>query len=248
MVQMTIGFYMAPAPRFSPAQEEVLILDAATHCINESSLLDFKMSNIAKRAGISMGSVYKHVKSKEDVLVALASRLIDYTRKVMLEIMTLPFSAPERLICTVLIDPVKLHEEPFGLHLQMLIGNEAIMRSASASWVEKLAIKEESIEASFTEILQQDDGLLETGERREQLIEALMVGLWSIHVGFTQVAFQRAARYVHRQALELPFPVAIDHPQVLNAMHVINAYPWKTPLTMQGIEKMAKALEKLGYR
>ena len=61
---------MAPAPRFSPEEQEKLIICAAITTIVQSSLLDFSMSKIAKLAGLSMGSVYKFVQCKEDVLIA----------------------------------------------------------------------------------------------------------------------------------------------------------------------------------
>jgi AcrR family transcriptional regulator len=57
---------MVPAPKFSPQQQEEKILTAAAQCIAETSLMDFTMSSIAKRAGLSMGSIYKHIQTKED--------------------------------------------------------------------------------------------------------------------------------------------------------------------------------------
>lgn len=53
---------MAPAPKYSPEEELTRILAAAERCINDTSLLDFTMSALAKEAGISIGSVYKCAK------------------------------------------------------------------------------------------------------------------------------------------------------------------------------------------
>ena len=78
------------------------------------------------------------------------------------------------------------------------------------------------------------------------MFEALILGLWSMHSGFVQVAYQRAARGEPNSAL--PFPLALDHALVTNAVHLINAYPWKTPLAKAGIGKAAAAIEALGYR
>ncbi|MAD88175.1 MAG: TetR family transcriptional regulator, partial [Pseudoalteromonas sp.] len=46
---------MAPAPKFSPEQQQEMILDAAIQCIQESSITDFTMAKIARLAGLSMG-------------------------------------------------------------------------------------------------------------------------------------------------------------------------------------------------
>lgn len=66
---------MAPAPKYSAEQQEEMILSSAAQAIEETSLLDFSMSSVAKLAGLSMGSVYKFVQCKEDVLIALATQM-----------------------------------------------------------------------------------------------------------------------------------------------------------------------------
>lgn len=239
---------MAPAPRYSHAEEQHLVMKAAIRCINESSLLDFKMNAIAKHAGISMGSVYKHVKSKEDVLVALTSYLLDHKQKVMTDVLSMPFSIPQRLLSTALVDPLKIHQEPFGAHLEMMISNEAILNRASPKWLEDLQRKDRIMEGIFSDCLYNDPALLTEGERKLELIEELMVGLWSMHVGFIQVAFLRSALNHNAPSVDTVFPLKIDHPLIMNTMHVINAYPWQKSLKREDIAELAMHLESLGYR
>lgn len=239
---------MAPAPRYSPSEEESLILDSAAKCVRESSILDFKMSAIAAEAGISMGSIYKHVQSKEDVLVALATREMAFAHRITADVMAMSLSGPERLVSNLLLHPMKIHKEPFGVHLEMLIGNEAVLKRASPRWLDKLAILDHSIEGIVTDALNADDGLQAKGAKRAALIEELMIGLWSMHVGFVQVAFQQAARQRGELSTPLPFPLAINHGLVNAAMHLINSYPWAQPLTRAGIKAAAWGLESLGYR
>ncbi len=87
-----------PAPKYSLEQQEQMILASAAHCIQDSSLLDFKMSDIAKGAGLSMGSVYKHIQSKEDLLVALAAQMSSQIHHVFKTILELPYSAGAKLV------------------------------------------------------------------------------------------------------------------------------------------------------
>ena len=98
---------MMPAPKCTPKELERLVLDAATDAIEESSLLDFTMSDIAKRAGLSVGSIYKHVQSKEDVLVAIGTRMMANQHRVFGEVLALPLKTPERLIAVSLLPPSK---------------------------------------------------------------------------------------------------------------------------------------------
>lgn len=78
-------------------EQEALILKAAVKCIEASSLLDFTMSAISKEAEISMGSVYKHIKSKEDVLVALGYYSQIHFMELVNKVMALPLPFIARL-------------------------------------------------------------------------------------------------------------------------------------------------------
>ena len=242
---------MSAAARNTAQQQEALVLDAAIACIAESSLLDFTMAAIAKRAGLSVGSVYKHVQSKEDVLVAIAQRMMTQQHLVSAEVLSLPLTTPERLVGTFLIAPVKLYVFPFGVHLDMLIGNEAVLERASTRWLEQLKRLDQLLDEVFHTALIESwerGELLVEREERDRTLEELSVGLWSMCVGFIQVAHQRHAR--NRSSVEsaLPFPLALDHELVKGAHRLINSYPWKTPLDNAGVEKVCALLQERGYR
>ena len=239
---------MAPAARFTHDEEESLVLKASSKCVSESSLLDFKMSSIAKHAGVSIGSVYKHVRSKEDVLVALASCEAKTMLTVITTVMTSAASSPERLIAALLIDPFKVQTRSYALHLEMLISNQDILRKASKTWLDKLAEVEHNIQTVFKEsFLHSSDFLAEAGER-EKTVEELMVGIWSMHVGFKQVCMHRNALYFCEDSIPLPFPLATNHSLIRNAQLLINSYSWEKPLTAEDIEQTAMRLQELGYR
>jgi AcrR family transcriptional regulator len=50
------------------------ILDAAESCFFQTGFSDTKMAVVAARAGVSVGTLYKHFRSKEALLAALAMR------------------------------------------------------------------------------------------------------------------------------------------------------------------------------
>ena len=66
---------MAPAPKYSPQEQEEIILNAAAECISQTSVLDFTMSAVSKAAKLSMGSIYKHVQCKEDIIFAKGKKI-----------------------------------------------------------------------------------------------------------------------------------------------------------------------------
>lgn len=242
---------MTPAPKHTPKELERLVLDAAIESIEESSLLDFTMSDIAKRAGLSMGSIYKHVQSKEDVLVAIGTRMMANQHRVFGEVLALPLTTPERLIAVSLLPPAKTHVYSFGVHLELLIGNDAVLRRASSRWVDKLVELDRELDGVFHRVMEsaaESGEFLVEPEARQAAIDALCVGLWSMSVGFTQVAHQRHARDQNDLPGTLPFPLPMDHVLIRSLHHLINAYPWAQPLAVDGIKKTIAVLEAEGHR
>lgn len=239
-----------PAPRYSPQQQEEKILIAAAQCIEESSLLDFTMSAIATRAELSMGSIYKHIQSKEDVLIALAVNMFTNLRGVCEKLLAMPLTMPEKLLAFGLMTPAKYQLYSFDAHLEMLIGNEAVLKRASSHWIEKMVRVEEPLEQLFRDALR---GSIETGELAvsdqpgETLVEEILVAIWSMNVGFFQVTFQRHARLAGEVA-QLPFPLAADDPFNRAALRLLNSYSWRHPLAGHSIEKVCQLLEKEGLR
>jgi len=242
---------MVPAPKFSPQQQEEKILTAAAQCIAETSLMDFTMSSIAKRAGLSMGSIYKHIQTKEDVLIALATKMFENLRQVFERFLALPLTMPEKLLGIGLMTPDKYKLYPFDSHLEMLIGNEAVLKRASSGWIEKMVRVEEPLEQLFFDAISAaiDSGELALdGQNREMLVEEILVAVWSMNVGFFQVAFQRHARGMLGELVALPFPLAIDDPFTKTVRRLLNSYQWQQPLTEQGINDLCLLLEKEGLR
>lgn len=242
---------MAPAPKFSPQEQEERILAAAAKCIEETSLLDFTMSSIAKEAGLSMGSVYKHIQTKEDVLVALATQTYIKLENTLSQILDLPLSMPERLLAFSLMNPDKVRQYPFEDHLEMLIGNEAILKRASCGWIEKLMKLDQSLEKQFVETLcrtVEEGELVISDEERDDILEEILVSLWAMCVGYKQVEFQRHARSLVGEPTELPFPLAPDAHFINTVRRLLNTYPWRQPLTDEGVENICRVLAEREMR
>jgi len=62
---------MPPAPKHSPQEQEDMILCAAAKCVQQTSLLDFTMSAIAKEAGVSNGTLFNNFATKQALFDAV---------------------------------------------------------------------------------------------------------------------------------------------------------------------------------
>ena len=242
---------MSPAPRFTPIEQEEMILKAATKCIEASSLMDFTMSSISKECGLSMGSIYKHIQSKEDVLVALATQMFKHIQQVFDQVLSFPVPVPDRMLAIHLINFEKAGFNEFDNLLATLISNEAVLQRASPGWLLKMVRADEAIEPLFTKVLVsafQSGELMTPVQERDDIIEEIQLGQWSIGVGFTKVAMQKHARHLVNAAVELPFPLHPSSAIIKSATRLMNSYPWQAQVTIEGLEKACELLQENGLR
>lgn len=238
---------MCPAPRFSPQQQEDLVLQAAEQCIEDSSILGFTMSAISKQAGISMGSVYKHVQTKEDVLVALATRMNEQVFPIWNSVLEFPASLPERLVALVLMTPEKMNPYSFGEHLEKLISSEALLQRASKYWVNRLLKAEQRFDPAIRAQVQQ---AIASGELKtsEQDAEVMTLSMWALQVGFSHVNYQlQKCQWAEGEPSEL-YPLPVDHPLIQSTKRLLNTYSWQKPLDDAAIVRMSELLDAKGLR
>ena len=240
-----------PAPKFSCQEQENRILQAAAACIEASSLLDFTMSGISKAAGLSMGSIYKHIQSKEDVLVALGYHYQVHFMAVVKQIFALPLPAVARIPAVQLMDHSLVSPFGFAPQLETLLGNEAILKRASAGWLEKFITIDIAVEDLFREEVLRAcrDGELQVDQAQQEAIaHELVTSMWSICVGHTQVQMQRNARHLLDQEVQPSGRLESDSVIVRSMTRMMNTYPWTTPLTETLLASTCRLLEQHGLR
>mgnify|MGYP000187929356 CR=1 FL=1 len=240
---------MAPAPRFSAEEQEKLIICAAIKAIEESSLLDFSMSAIAKLAGLSMGSVYKFVQCKEDVLIALATRMYQERQQVFKKVLSLELTTPERIIAASLLDFSKVQMYNFDSQLESIVNTDAMMKRCSSRWLTQMIACGERCQAMFQSFLQTaaTSGELTSGERD---IEEINLGTWSLSVGYFQTVrlHQSWRNDLNETAEEQAFVLAPDDLHIKTLVRLVNTYDWQQKIAQQDIEKVCHALEAAQLR
>jgi AcrR family transcriptional regulator len=244
---------MAPAPRFSAQEQEKLIICAAIKAIEESSLLDFSMSAIAKLAGLSMGSVYKFVQCKEDVLIALATRMYQQRQDVFKKVLALPLTTPERIIATSLLDFSKVHMYNFDNQLESIVNTEAMMKRCSERWLTQMIACGERCQTMFQQFLQDaaDSGELTSGNRD---IEEINVGTWSLSVGYFQTVrmHQNLQNDIEgnlkENCKEDALVLAPDDHHINIMKRLVNSYDWREEISKDDIVKVCNHLVDVGLR
>lgn len=241
---------MAPAPKFSHEEQEELILNAAAECIAETSVLDFTMSAVSKAAGLSMGSIYKHVQCKEDIIFALATRVFRYHSEVFQQVLQMDLTTPEKIIALSMLNPKKMEVYPFDSHLESFAANEIVISRASALWTDRMIKAHENCENIFNKCMHQAafDGELTLNGNTQQTIGEINLGCWALCQGFQYVDRITQIRHISDGTDSLKEPSAIDAPVVKTMQRLLNSFTWQKPLDDQGIEKVVAVLTERGLR
>ena len=241
---------MAPAPKHSLEKQLAMILDAAAQCITESSVTDFTMAKISHLAKLSMGSVYKFVQSKEDIVIALSCEAFTFKSAVFEQVLNLPLTAPEKILAISLIAPKKLQRFPFDYDLETFSTNEAVIRRASENWTNKMIESSANCEQLCKLTLTNDivAGELEQVPNLNEIIEEIILSGWSMTVGYEQVRHVRQTRQVAEGTDSLMEPLELNDPIVRSTTRLLNSYPWRTPISDASLQKIDSELKKLELR
>ncbi|MFD2167033.1 TetR/AcrR family transcriptional regulator [Thalassotalea euphylliae] len=241
---------MAPAPKYSPQEQEELILNAAAECIAETSVLDFTMSAVSKAAGLSMGSIYKHVQCKEDIIFALASRMFSRHQEVFSQVLASELTAPEKIVALTLMDPKKIEVYPFDAHLEGFATNELIISRTSQRWTERMMQSHEKCETIFNKFMHQAafSGELTLNGNIDEMVEEINLGSWALMVGYQCIDRVFQMRNISEGTDSLHEPVATDALRVKSLMRLLDGYNWRKPIDNEGVERAAAKLVELGLR
>ncbi|MDK1288389.1 TetR/AcrR family transcriptional regulator [Pseudoalteromonas umbrosa] len=241
---------MAPAPKYDQQTQQKMILSAAEQCINESSITDFTMAKIARIAGLSMGSVYKFVQSKEDIVLALANESFIHLSNIFNQVLALKLTAPEKIIAISLISPQKLQLFEFDYALQTYATNEAVIKKGSNYWTGKIIEAQSRCESSFKVALAEgiNAGELEAVPNLSEVIEEIIISGWALTVGYEQVQRVQQTKQIIEGTDSLLASLPLNHPIIRSSVRLLNSYPWKQPLTDASLNHIEQQLITLNLR
>ncbi|TWX58514.1 TetR/AcrR family transcriptional regulator [Colwellia hornerae] len=234
---------MAPAPKFSLEEQEKLILFAAVAAIEKSNLLDFSMSSIAKSAGLSMGSVYKFVQCKEDLLIVLATKMYQEKHRVFSQVLALPLTTPERIIALSLLDFSKVQMFSFDDQLESIVNTRSIIKRCSQRWLDYMINCSRVCEDSFKVLLQT---AVDTNELQSDVndMEQINIGAWSLTVGYFQTVRLHHDRNSKQdnESQACIASLSTDNVHILNLQRFINTFNWRQKVSKEDLEKIVQQL------
>ncbi len=173
---------------------EKLIISTTISLLSEKGFLDVKMSDVAKQTNISMGSIYSHFESKEDLLVACASALHLDDRILIHSIFKHPIPAIEKIIAAVQTNWLITQSQPDLIEITNLSLMPSVWRRATPYRVNAINAQHVELAGLFLGVVQeaidQDISGYEgmNSQDLDKLGNYFTHGLWGLCVGLSSTA------------------------------------------------------------
>jgi len=175
-------------------QREKEIVEKTIRLLSQRGFLDLRMADIARETSYSMGTIYSHFESKEDLLVACAHALILEHKVLFDAIANQPITAIEKIITTAQCSWHISMRHPDLIEIDNLSLMPSIWRRATKQRANELnqlhielaqmflGLVYEAIEKSLSGYEQLDQNQI------DQLANYLTHGMWGLCVGLSSTA------------------------------------------------------------
>ncbi|WP_158091197.1 TetR/AcrR family transcriptional regulator [Thalassospira mesophila] len=168
-------------------QREKEILDCARTLIGQHGFFDLKMSDLARAAGISVGTLYVHFASKEDLLLGLAMWAGAGRTAYLQTARQHDGPALEKFIVASLLDILFSIENPDLFEMEYLAMSPSIWQRATHGRHQDFLRKVSDATRMFQEFLDQAAPVLGENYSRDRG-RTLNLGSWALSFGMNALA------------------------------------------------------------
>jgi len=164
-------------------ERESLILDTARRFIYDKGFISLTMSELADAVEYSVGTLYRHFETKEDLLVALAVQSIDKRARLFDKVKRLDRISRDRIYGILIVRLLLAESEPETFDIERLASSPSIWKRANAERYRLMVDMEQNCSDTVADIIADavavgdlDADGTKTGD--------IIFGLWSLSIGF----------------------------------------------------------------
>src|SRR5690606_1820044 len=115
------------------AEREQILLDGAHYLISRENLLNLQMHRVAQHCDYSVGTLYQHFSSKEDMLLALLTERIGDRLGLFARVADWDAGSREQLVGLVVAYVIFARQQPLFFHLQPYLSTHVLSAAISAT-------------------------------------------------------------------------------------------------------------------
>ncbi len=218
-------------------KREQHILEAARALVADEGFLALKMTDVAQAATVSVGTLYTHFESKEDLIMALATetwrgRLAGFEAIFAVETL----SRAERLVAAVFVDFLFSVDHPELFAAEQLAATPSVWEGASERRTQDMRSLHHQIMSLIAQIARQaiDQGGFDPWEDREQQAHALDRSIWTLMIGSSSVWYAAST-------LEGAGDSTAQIPETLQShcRALFCGYGWRSPDAEEDVRRLA---------
>ncbi len=219
------------------AEREAFFLDHAWAMIQNEGVLNLQMAKLAHRCEYSVGTLYQHFTSKEDLLVALATRSVG--QRLSLYQRAAAWQAPTRfrILAVVLADILFAQQSPEYFQLAQYVSTHTIWMAASHERRE-LALEASQPLGDLVASIVQD--ARHSGDMQDSQLNdrELCSGLWAMCEGMHSLV--SAAGLLEAHSVPRPYQLLI-----IQAHALLNGLNWQPLMDLQDAGQQDRLLERI---
>ncbi len=164
-------------------EREHLILETARRLIREKGFLSFTMSELAASVEYSVGTLYAHFETKEDLLVALAVQTIGRRALLFEQVDKADLNSRGRIFGILITRLLLAESTPESFDIERLAASPSIWKRATHQRYQEMVAAEQLCSQIVANII--EDGKQQRDLDAKQVsTEDIIFGLWSVSIGF----------------------------------------------------------------
>ena len=166
-------------------EREQHILDCAWRLVAEEGFLALRISDLAKAASVSVGTLYAHFESKEDLIIGMSMDSWDHKLSYAARILKLDLDAAERVMAVPIGFYLFDHHNPVCFEAQQLAGVPSIWRKASHRRHQSILNACREFESRLVPLIEEAlrDGAFEARYEKQLMIDAIEFTQMSLAAG-----------------------------------------------------------------
>lgn len=200
-------------------EREQCFLAKASEMIEQDGLLKLQMQRLAEACEYSVGTLYQHFKSKEDMLAALLTLRVNSRLELFERVAQWQASTRDRMLGFIFADLLFARRDPLFFQLHQYLSTPIIAATITPECRDAAMLAHQPLAEVFMKVI---DEAVEVGDVSTELLSCrqLGLGLWALGEGMHTLVHAKGLSEAYR--VDSPYLLLLHHTHAL-----LNGHNWQ---------------------